>query len=177
MNLNFSETIQKQEELFKICEKLVHEKNKKKIDINKVVEFANNYITIYNKEKYREHNPISLRVGAIAITEETILEKKETNREALDYNKIITKTKVRFQNNIANRNWKSFDTIEKIHPKEPCLSYDTLTNNQKINRKNAAKKRHYKEALFKIIVGKNWILDNQNAATSLKTILEEVKKC
>ncbi|QTE21025.1 hypothetical protein [Polaribacter cellanae] len=85
-----------------------------------------------------------------------IIEKNEPNRDNPPYN-IIIKAKVRFPDELRNREMQKFDTVQKIQPQYPCRFYDSNTNDSKINRFNGRKKGTYKDAIALIISGSSWI--------------------
>ena len=177
MELTLTESIEKQNKLLALGNNYISKNKGNTIDLIELNEFVNCYMVLNSKEEYRKLNSISLRTGAIAIIEEMILETGKSDRELFNYKIIITKTRVRFKKELSNTDRREFNTVEKIHPEKPCEAYETLTNNVKLNKHNAARKRHYREALQKIIIGQNWILENKDAVISLQTILENVKKC
>ncbi|QTE21022.1 hypothetical protein [Polaribacter cellanae] len=149
----------------------------KTINCMKTKELLKILLQLYDKKKYRELNTISIRIGAIAVIEEMLLEKNDRRRSILDYYDVIKKTRVRFYLNIKNRDISKFETVDKIHPQYPCNLYETLTKDKKVNISNAKRKSKYLEAISKIILGSEWILENPLAYKSFKRIYNEVKDC
>lgn len=175
MKSKLSDIIEKENELALLVTNFVSKNKSTEINLTRVFENVKPVIKGLGKEEYRKKNTLSIRTGAIAIIEEELI--VDCKRSNLNHERIIKKTRVRYHNKIGSKNLKKFNTIEKINPEKPCITYETLTNNKKINKSNAAKKRSYKDALIKIILGKDWILENGEAVISIEKTYLEVKEC
>jgi Zn finger protein HypA/HybF involved in hydrogenase expression len=129
-----------------------------------------------NSNYLKKVNKVSFRIAAIVVIEETII-KNNNDRTILKYETIVKQTKVQFKVNISNHHTSKFPNLENIHPKNPCLFYESTTNDEKLNHANRAKKGHYKKSLKKILAGKDWMLSLNKTEERLSDVLLEVKLC
>ena len=177
MDKEFLKILEEHKKLKQLALTLTLSTKGEKIDPVAAVMFSKAAISIFGVENYRKKNTISLRIGAIAITEEMIIEKNEPNRDNLTYSIIINQTKVRFSDELRNREMQKFDTVQKIHPQYPCRFYDSNTNDSKINISNGRKRGAYKDAIVLILSGSSWILKNKKAVITLGKTYDNVINC
>ena len=99
----------------------------------------------------------------IVLLEEDFYDKKEYGNVKLsDYER---KSKIRFS--ISNSNKKDLDTPTKIHPKNPCLFYESLESNKH--------KRQYKDALKEILETPFQFFEKEEAIKTLSNTFEDLQ--